>query len=62
MPLHISENHMSSSDTVEIGGLQYIKGEAIVWLDADDSLHKRYVMDKGELVLEYWDGSSWKNG
>lgn len=61
MPLHVSENHMSTGDTVQIGGAPYIKGDAIVYLDTDDGLHKRHLMDKGELVLQYWDGGQWKN-
>ncbi len=61
MPLHISENHFSSGDTVQLGGSQYIKGDAITWLDTKDSLHKRYTMYEDALVLQYWDGSSWVN-
>lgn len=61
MPLHVSENHFSTGDTVQLGGTPYIKGDAIVWLDLDDGLHKRYVMDKGALVLQYWDINQWKN-
>ena len=61
MPLHVSENHMSTGDTVQIGGMPYIKGDAIVYLDPKDGLHKRHTMYDGVLILQYWDGTQWKN-
>lgn len=57
----ISDSHFNTGDTVQLGGTPYIKGDAVVWLDQDDGLHKRYVMDKGALVLQYWDINQWKN-
>ncbi len=61
MPKHVSENNFNTDETVQLGDVPYIKGDAIVWLDLDDALHKRYVMDKGDLVLQYWDINQWKN-
>ena len=61
MPQHISENHFNTGETIVLDGIPYIKGDAIIWLDSDDSIHKRYRMDKGELVLQYWDGTMWKD-
>ncbi len=57
----ISDGHFNTSQTVELGGVPYIKGDSIVYLDTDDGLHKRHVMDKGELILQYWDVNQWKN-
>ncbi len=59
MPAHVSDQHFNISESVTLGGDPYIKGDTIVWLDIDDSIHKRYIMDKGELVLQQWNGSSW---
>ncbi len=59
MPNHISENEFNTGETVVIGGTPYIKADAVVWLDSDDGLHKRQLMDKGELILQYWTGSAW---
>ena len=61
MPTHVSENEFNTGEILVIGGIPYIKGDAIVWLDPDDGLHKRHLMDKGALVLQYWDGTIWKN-
>ena len=61
MPAHISEKHFNTGETVEIGGVPYIKGDSIVYLDSKDGLHKRYIMYESALVLQYWDGTKWEN-
>lgn len=61
MPEHVSETHFNLGDVTHLDNIPYIKGESIVWLDSKDSVTKRYRMDDGVLVLQYWDGSSWKD-
>lgn len=61
MPAHIHDEHFNKDETVTLGGDPYILGNAVVYLDSDDGLYKRYTMDKGELVLQYWDGTQFKN-
>lgn len=61
MPNHVTDNHFNINEVVEVGGNPYVNGESVVWLDSDDSLYKRFRMDKGALVLQYWDGSQFKD-
>ena len=57
----ISDGHFDTSQSVELGGNPYIKGDSIVYLDSKDGLHKRHIMYEAALVLQYWDGTKWEN-
>lgn len=61
MPDIISDQHFNKSETIDIDGTPYVNGGSVVWLDTDDGLYKRHLMDKGVLVLQYWDVNQWKN-
>lgn len=61
MPKHATENHIKLDEVIVIDSEPYINSERVVYVDVDDGLSKRYIMDKGLLVLQYWDGTIWKN-
>lgn len=61
MPNHLSSNHFSDTDFVNIGGVNFIKGELIAWLDNKDSKYKRNIIYENAMVMQEWNGSAWVN-